>query len=255
MVHILDFYRKIWPVSTGYDLIRIGGNRDGSYLVPNALEGINLCLSPGTCGIVDFETHLAESYGIPSLLCDPAEDAPTNLHPLIKFDRLALAASDSPSTTTLSSWIKRHGHHDSCPLLLSMDIEGAEVQILQEIDLVMLASIRIATIEFHYLDLLHSPEHQFYAEAVVDAIARMTTLFDVVHFKPNNNCPYEILADDQSAFTLYTCIELTFLSKQLRRSVPVPVRPTMLPHPLDHSNVADKPPVNYDFYTKLAFAR
>jgi hypothetical protein len=136
-----------------------------------------------------------------------------------------------------------------------MDIEGAEVQILQEIDLVMLASIRIATIEFHYLDLLHSPEHQFYAEAVVDAIARMTTLFDVVHFKPNNNCPYEILADDQSAFTLYTCIELTFLSKQLRRSVPVPVRPTMLPHPLDHSNVADKPPVNYDFYTKLAFAR
>ena len=252
MVHIFDFYRMIWPVSTGHDLIRIGGRRDGSYLVPNALEGISLCLSPGTCGIVDFETHLAESYGIPSLLCDPAEDAPSNLHPLIKFNRLAIATTDSPSTTTLGSWIKRNGHLDSCPLLLSMDIEGAEVQILQEIDLAILASIRIATIEFHYLDLLHSLEHQAYAQAVVNAITRMQTLFDIVHFKPNNNCPYEILTDDQSTFTLYTCIELTFLSKQLRRNSPVPVSPTMLPHPLDLSNVANKPPVDYNFYAQLA---
>ena len=251
-MNLLDFYKMIGPVCTGYDLIRIGGASDGSYLVPNVLDGISLCVSPGTCGVVKFETHLAESYGIPSLLCDPEEDTPPNLHPLIKFDRLALGPIDGPKTTSLATWLKHHDRLDSHPILLSMDIEGAEVQIINEMELGLLASIRIATIEFHYLHALHFPEHQIYAEALIQSITRMTSLFDIVHFKPNNNCPFQLIGEHKSQFTIYSCIELTFLSKQLRRHAPIPASTALIPHPLDHSNVDTKPPANYEFYIKNA---
>jgi hypothetical protein len=251
MVQIRDLYRMIWPVYTGYPLIRIGGNCDGSYLVPDAISGIELCCSPGTSGFIEFELHLGEAYSIPILLCDPNEDSPLNLPEYMKFDRASLAGSSGKLQFTFSDWLARHGFQKSGPLLLSMDIEGAEIEVISSISDAELAQIRIATIEFHYFHLFHVKEGLSYFEAVYSVLHRLAKFFDVVHMKPNNNCPFCVKLDGISR-NLYTCVELTFLNKIMRRSAPRHVSPCQLPHRLDQPNVLTKPEADYTLYRDLA---
>ena len=58
---VLGLIKSLRPMDCGKKLIRIGGNEDGGYLVPDDLEGIEYCFSPGVSTTVDFETHLADS--------------------------------------------------------------------------------------------------------------------------------------------------------------------------------------------------
>jgi hypothetical protein len=60
---LLEIIQKLQPVETGHELIRIGCLNDGGYLIPNDLDGISVCISPGTAGEFSFERHLADKYG------------------------------------------------------------------------------------------------------------------------------------------------------------------------------------------------
>src|SRR5882672_12776193 len=66
---ILDLITKVRPQNCGKDLIRIGSDRDGGYLLPDDLEGIQYCFSPGVGASADFENHLA-LLNIKSFLAD-----------------------------------------------------------------------------------------------------------------------------------------------------------------------------------------
>lgn len=245
---VSDFYKKLWPVDVGVPLIRLGGTGDGAYLVPDCMSGIELCLSPGTCGIIDFEKEISNIYGIPCLLCDPAEDAPTNLPALLQFERVALGPVDSTNCISIESWINKFGFTDSSPLLLTMDIEGGEIDIINSLTDFIINKIRIATIEFHYLHVLHEQNLSPYANGVLMAIDKLRRYFDIVHFKPNNNCPFQVKNQEYGLQTLYTCVEVTFIHKQQRKKSPTRLMPSMLPHKLDKDNVDNKPTVDYSAY-------
>lgn len=248
-MNLIRFYKSLWPVSTGHQLIRVGGSQDGGYLVPDILSGIQLCLSPGTCGYIEFEKHLGETYGITSLLCDPAEDAPVNLPDFMHFDRVALAGATGVGTLTLADWTRKYGLEDSYPYILTMDIEGAEVEVINSLPDKELLKIRMATVEFHYLHALHAREEVEYARRLYAALEKMFRFFDVVHMKPNNHCPFELpTLVDGSKMRAYTCIEVTFLSKMMRKHSPRMLKVNELPNALDKLNNPDKPPIDYTFY-------
>ena len=62
------------PKPSPCELIRIGGNSDGAYLVPDDLEGVQACFSPGVCNFKKFEDELATRFGIKSYMCDFSSD-------------------------------------------------------------------------------------------------------------------------------------------------------------------------------------
>lgn len=250
MTVVSDFYKKIWPVDVGVPLIRLGGPGDGAYLVPDCMSGIELCLSPGTCGIVEFEKEISNIYGIPCLLCDPAEDSPTDLPTLLQFDRIALGPVNNNKSITMESWIDKYGFTESSPIMLTMDIEGGEIEVINSLTEFMLNKIRVATVEFHYLHALHEKELGPYANGVLMAIDKLKNYFDIVHFKPNNNCPFQVNTQEHGLQTLYTCIEVTFLHKQHRKKSPIKLQTSMLPHRLDKDNVNNKPAANYRAYNQ-----
>ena len=66
---VLNLIRALRPVDCGIPLIRIGGNADGGYLVPDDLDGIEYCFSPGVNTVADFENDLADRK-IRSFLAD-----------------------------------------------------------------------------------------------------------------------------------------------------------------------------------------
>ena len=96
------------PVGCSKPLIRVGGSSDGAYLLPDDLDGIEACFSPGTSNIKNFEDELAKVFQIKSLMTDGS----------IKFESLELIEGyqsfqekwlnefNDKNSMTLSSWIK-----------------------------------------------------------------------------------------------------------------------------------------------------
>jgi hypothetical protein len=118
MNHICQLYKSLWPVNTGYSLIRLGSALDGGYLLPNCLDTLDACVSPGTCNDILLETDLARIYGLRSILCDPSHSAPPGLHPLLSFDQIRLSSRDAHDSVTLDTWLDRYGLLHASALML-----------------------------------------------------------------------------------------------------------------------------------------
>ena len=62
-IDITNFIKELKISDLGYELIRIGPEGDGGYLLPNILNQIEYCFSPGVGEINKFEEHFSEEPG------------------------------------------------------------------------------------------------------------------------------------------------------------------------------------------------
>jgi len=60
------FLLKIRPFETNHQLIRVGSDYDGGYLIPDDLDQVKYCFSPGVSDNISFETQLSTDYKINS---------------------------------------------------------------------------------------------------------------------------------------------------------------------------------------------
>ena len=67
---------RLRPQSVGLELLRLGGESDGGYLVPDDLDDLSACFSPGVSDVADFELSLADGYGVRCHLADASVDGP-----------------------------------------------------------------------------------------------------------------------------------------------------------------------------------
>ena len=139
--------QKLRPYSCGPKLIRVGGAGDGAYLIPDDLDGIEYCFSPGVNTVSDFENDLA-NRGIRSFMADYSVDGPPLNRPEFCFEKKFLGASDHDHYFTLSTWKNKYLHDYSGDLILQMDIEGAEFEVILNMPDDLLAQFRIMAIEF-----------------------------------------------------------------------------------------------------------
>lgn len=217
-----EFLARLAPISSEHPLIRVGNSNDGGYLVPDDLEGVARCFSPGVSSVADFEAALVRR-GIACSLTDySVSNAPIS-GPLVSFEKKFLGTVIDDKYTTLSSWIGRLAPSTDNEMLMQMDIEGAEYEVLLDTPLEVLRRFRIVVVEFHYLDALLSPMGLKLAQAVFD---KMLALFKVVHIHPNNSRePIRY-----GRFTIPPVMEITF-HRSDRISVAYPA--TSFPHALD----------------------
>lgn len=199
-----QFFKMINPVSTIFGLKRIGGDGDGGYLLPNDLDGIAACFSPGVAFSSSFELQMAE-MGIPCHMADYSVDGPSLHHKLFTFDKKFLGALDSGNFIRLDTWINlyRQGEGD---LLLQMDIEGGEYDVILSTPLEILEKFRIIIIEFHYLESLITVAG---GKLISLAFTKLLEKFEIVHIHPNN-CRNPIYYKN---YIIPPIMEFTFLRK------------------------------------------
>lgn len=219
------------PMDAGHALVRLGGPGDGGYLVPDDLEGIAACFSPGVAAQAAFEQDLARR-GIPICLADASVTAPPPGCEGMAFERRFLGSHDAEPFTTLGAWVARRPEAAAGDLLLQMDIEGAEYEVIANVAPALLARFRIVVVEFHDLDCLAQP---FAHRRIRAALEKLAGSFVPVHLHPNN---YAGTARVRG-LAIPRMLEATFLRRdRCRRLVPR----TDFPHPLDRDNVPRKPP-------------
>jgi hypothetical protein len=118
------------PKASPYNLIRIGGNADGAYLVPDDMTDIKACFSPGVNNFKDFEDILTSCYKIQCHMCDKSSDPEKLKTPLINgmqtFVKKWLDIDQNDDNISLEEWVIEHNPNSKDDLILQMDIEGAE---------------------------------------------------------------------------------------------------------------------------------
>lgn len=219
------------PLDSGRELVRVGGAGDGGYLLPDDLDGIAACYSPGVAAQAAFEQELARR-GIAIRMADASIPGPPPGCAGMSFERRFLGSHDVDPFTTLAAWVARHAEASAGDLLLQMDVEGAEYEVIVNVEPALLARFRILVVEFHDLDCLAQP---FAHRLIRAALEKLAKAFVPVHLHPNN---YAGIADVRG-FPIPRMLEATFL----RRDRCLRLEPrTDFPHPLDCDNVPGKPP-------------
>lgn len=234
-----ELISRIRPVKSSFELIRVGGESDGGYLVPDDLEGIRYCLSPGVDQIADFEKDLLRR-GIRSHLADYSVVSPPPGLDFASFTRKFLGAVTHQNHISMADWCKDLGLDDeSGDLLLQMDIEGSEYEVLLTMAEELLARFRIMVIEFHNIE---SWGQQHFFALVAAAFSRLLEHFNVVHIHPNNAMGLVNLG----GIVAPRVFEVTFHRKDRGEILG---NADTFPHPLDRPNLQDRPdlvlPINW----------
>jgi hypothetical protein len=240
LADLRELLSSLQPEICGRDLVRIGGDGDGGYLLPDDLDGIEYCFSPGVSSIADFENQLADR-GIRSFMADYSVKEPPLMRPEFCFEKKYLGATEDEVFTTLATWKQRHLGDYSGDMILQMDIEGFEYEVLLNLPDSLLNQFRIIVIEFHHLDLLFDP---FMFRHYRSCFQKLLKYFHVAHIHPNNwdkvtNC---------RGIEIPHMLEFTFYSR--KRAHPAG-KASRFPHPLDRDNVPENRPLNLprDWYS------
>lgn len=218
---------KLYPVSCNKELIRIGPNGDGGYLVPNDLEGIDACFSPGVGKISGFEKECAD-LGMKIFLADKSKSKIK--HKSFDFTKKFIGAFTNDNFITLDKWITDKYPKDIPDLLLQMDIEGYEYEVLLSVSSKILRSFRIIVVEFHLFDQLFNKPFFKLASRVFDKILQTHTC---VHIHPNNCSEIKTL----NGIAIPRFMEFTFYRND---RIEHKTFSNKYPHPLDCDNTANK---------------
>jgi FkbM family methyltransferase len=231
------------PKPCPYKLLRIGGDLDGAYLVPDDLRKIKACFSPGVNNIKPFEDELTLAFDINCHMCDASSDLTSFRTPLIKpkqtFLKKWLDLTSSSDSISLKDWVEGQRVGDSDDLLLQMDIEGAEYKILLDIPEDLLSRFRILIIEFHDLDALSDPA--ILRSVFKPVLEKLNGIFTAVHAHANNH--YGDCMLEGTDLRVPKIVEMTYLRND-RYSVLTKSNlfQPLIPHPLDITNVPSREP-------------
>lgn len=237
---MLEVFQFLKPKPSAFPLIRIGGDCDGSYLLPDDLGGITACFSPGVNNFKYFEDILVDKYGIDCHMCDYSSDLEKFRTPLKEgkqtFRKKWLDVKTEGNDLCLDDWVSEQS--PSGDLLMQMDIEGAEYRNLLSVSDDTLRRFRIIVLELH--DLHYMKCALVLREVISPLLRRLARTFSVAHAHPNNCCGD--FAIPGSSIRIPNVFELTYVRKD---RLTANTYPPLLPHPLDVSrNVLWNPPLH-----------
>lgn len=175
------------PKNCGFEMVMIGNGTDGSYVIPNDLDGISKCFSPGVGPSSQFEEAIFDRYGIKSFLIDASvSDVPSPRRDFYVFEQKFLGASTYDNYIDLNTWVTTYAGDDPKEeLLLQMDIEGAEFSAILACSNEVLNRFRVIALEIHFLDALNL---EFFADVVEQTFRKLDASFQVCYVHPNDCC-------------------------------------------------------------------
>ena len=222
----------LYPINCEKGLIRLGPERDGGYLVPDDLDGIEACFSPGVSNVSGFEKDCA-NRNIKVFLADASVNAPTETDDLFDFIPMFIGSMNNDSYLTLDKWVNSKIPDTSKELLLQMDIERAEYEVFHSLSEKTINRFRIMVIEFHDLDEIWN--YPFF-KVMSRVFKKILQTHHCVHIHPNNITNKRKL----NGIETVQAMEFTFYKKERINKVRYQ---TSFPHKLDRDNSPKEPTV------------
>ena len=199
---ISKILKRLLPYKTGFDLIRLGDDNDGGYLVPDDLSNISRNYSAGVGNLTKFEKDLEDKYSIPSSMVDFNDVDPKLLPKKSKFLKKRIGISSYGENLSINDWLDI----ENGEIILKMDVEGDEYLILSSISDKNLKKIRILVIEIH--DLRHLRNYSFF-KTFEKILLRLNNFFYICHLHVNNVSKVK----DIGGYNVPDMLEVTLIRK------------------------------------------
>jgi hypothetical protein len=164
----------------------MGSEGDGGYVMLNDFKGIEAAYSLGIGGDVSWDLALAR-LGIPIFQFDHTVEKPPMPHALFHFHRQKIGPRPDPpgQTVSIEHLLRQEGHLGKS-LILKMDIDGAEWEVLDQMDDDLFKTFRQIVCEMHDLNRFIEPAWCARAGRVIKKLTRHHKL---VHVHGNNYVP------------------------------------------------------------------
>ena len=219
--------KKLLPYKIEFDLIRLGNNNDGGYLIPDDLSNITKNYSAGVGNLTKFENDLEEKYSISSNMVDFNYVDPKILPISAIFQRKKIGITSDEDNLSINDWLD----DQSGDIILKMDIEGDEYLTLSSISDKNLNKIRILVVELH--DLRHLRNYFFY-KTFEKFILKLNNLFYVCHLHINNVSKLTNIG----GYNVPDMLEITFIRKDRIKNFTNKF--ASIPHKLDQKTVLNQ---------------
>jgi len=230
-IKIKELISLVHPRILSVENIRIGGENDGGYIVPNDLNGIKYCFSPGVGNISKFENDLANK-NIKSFLADYSVSPDFQNNSLLDFEKKYLGPITNENYLSLKDWMKsKIDYEQTTDLILQVDIEGDEYDVLASIDLNTLRKFRIILIEFHNLHYLFD---EFFFRKIFKVFKLISENYYCSHIHPNNDVDFISKNED---LVIPPVLEFSFLRKDRAKIISNNLE---FPNKLDNPNNPNK---------------
>ena len=185
-----DYYNELQKLlhlakPEGFDLVRLGREHDGGYILLNDFHDGDIAYSFGICDDVSWDKDMAlRGYDI--FMYDHTIDALPEDNPRFHWAKLGIAGgiTQDESLKTLDELVKANHHEDRQNMILKMDVEGAEWGFLHNVSSKLLSQFSQMTFEFHGIPNHYDPE------LVLSIFRKINQTHQLVHIHANNNGNY-----------------------------------------------------------------
>ena len=187
--------------------VRIGGNHDGGYVIPDCVLQCDTAISIGIGDNVNFDLELA-NHGINVLQFDHTVEESPIFHPRFVFEKKGWGAHTEGDFLDFNDLFSRFKSISPGKALLKFDIEGDEYAALATTDPNLLAYFDIIVCEIHWLDRLVDPA---FFSGVHQAINKLITHHVPVHWHANNCAGVSLV----QGISIPQVLEISFLRRNL----------------------------------------
>lgn len=235
------YYMKVRDAMTiahprGVDLVRIGGDNDGGYVMADCLHENSVAYSLGVGDDVSWDAALA-GRNIHVYMYDHTVEPACCGNAFLHFFRKGMGRLNHGDIVTLESQVAENGHEGRRDMILKMDIEGFEYEVIDATPPHVLAQFSQVVIEFH--DILHPGNIMF-----LRCLEKLNEIFQPIHVHGQNVHPHVRIGED-AVLTDY--VEMTFLRREDHEFV---APESGLPLPVDMPTYAQLPEVFLGDFTR-----
>lgn len=222
---------SLHPYQIQKNMVRLGSNVDGGYVLPDDFEGIEAVFSPGVEEKSSFELDCYQR-GMKIFMADKSIEKPKlNLSDQdYSFIKKFIGHTIDDDFTTMDNWVNSSNISKNSDLLLQMDIESGEYFSIINMSDELLQRFRIIVIEFHDLHNLWDRDFFWIAETVFNKLLKH---HNCVHIHPNNTRKNL----DRHGLIIPEVMEFTFFRKDRDDFNGYQ---TKFPHPLDTDNEPER---------------
>jgi hypothetical protein len=190
--------------------IRIGSSKDGGYVLPNLLSGVESVFSPGVGNSSSFEKYFADA-GVQCFLADASVDNPPDENSNFHFVRAWVGASSSnENSISLSQWMDQSNlPKTNFSSILQCDIEGGEWVALDQVNFPerLHTLFRYLVIEFHDLQKVLDERH---SATIIEVLQHLNKNFQPAVLATNN---YQLPHKFGKTF-IPPVVEVTYISRK-----------------------------------------
>ena len=186
-----EYFRELYDMLRvkavkNMNFTRVGRDYDGGYIMLDDFDDSMKVYSFGVCDDMSWDMDIHNRYGFDVYLYDHTIPTAPNYCEGCYFEKKGIGINDTKDMLSLSTILKNHQDISNRNLLIKMDIEGAEWDVIENLNSSILENFRQMVLELHGMTELSM------RQKIISVLSKINEIHQLVWIHGNNYGQAEI---------------------------------------------------------------